>query len=121
MEVQQHHAMFGGFVSQAFHDIHEFRQRDAELRLVTTRLRPFAGARRAQPDAHAELRRRARFVGEINQFLELRELLHDRDDVLAEFLAGQDQRQHRAILNAVAHQRRFVLFQVRERRHEFGA
>jgi hypothetical protein len=115
VKMQQNKRVAGFRVFQSFDEFDEFRQRYAELRTVSAGVRPFAGTAGSEPDAHAELRLAVGLRRERHQLLELAEFLHDRHDVLAESLCRDDQRKHRAILDPVADQERFVGDKVRQR------
>jgi len=69
--------------------------------------------------AHAHLPGRPHLQREILEVDELRVLLDDRHDILAEALPGQHQRQHGPILDAIADQQRIAV-DLRQRGDELG-
>ena len=99
------------------HHAHELGHVQAELRVRARRLGPTARAARREPHAHAELRHVARAEREALEVVELGVLLDHGHDVLAELLPRDHQRQHRAILDAVADEQR-VAVDLRQARDE---
>ncbi len=74
----------------------------AELRVIAARSLPLAAAFGMQPDADAEIGLDADLAGDAEDLAELRELLDDEDDALAEPLAGERDADEERVLVAVA-------------------
>jgi hypothetical protein len=87
---------------ELLHHPHELGGAEAELAPLAGGVGPAAGARRGELDAHAGVRHDIHLLGHLEQGIDLRDLLDDDEDLVAELLPHEGQPDELLVLVAVA-------------------
>ena len=120
VEVQQVHAVAHAVLAEVFQGIDDFVDEQAELGAHAARLFPAARALGGELHAHADRRLDVVQLGVFDDQFQLAELLDDGDDVLADLGREDDGFDELIVLEAVADDRRVVVFDQGHDRQQFG-
>ncbi len=108
MEVQELEAVLHSLLLELVERAEDFGDRKAELRAVTARALPTAGALGGELHAHAELRADAHLLRVVHDELQFGVLLDDRNDLAADLLREHRHFDELGVFEAVADDRRVV-------------
>ncbi len=120
VEVEQLEAVEHVLGAEPLDGLDDLRRRKAELRAVSRRLDPLAGALGREPCAHPEVRPDAELAGGLHHQLDLVESVDDDDRVAADPLGEERRLDVGAVLVAVADDERARRVEERQRDQQLG-